>query len=300
MRGPESTLETRPWRTGAAEPARLRPLPTGLLLCLACVLVYSLNMREISAADTIPARLLPVALILEHRLTLDGFFRDYPVGAPLPYWAQYVDGHYLSSYPILPALLATPVYFVPVSFLGGASWTLINALAKASATLFAALSVVFVYLAVRQVDPGAPACGIALLYAFGTSTWSVSSQGLWGHGPAQLFLALALYGHPARRSGRPFPRSGRARSRANGGESPAHRHRGRCVDRLCAPPSSSARAHCRAVLSARSDPGSRVQHLGPSGHLKADTHGSTRPMARSMVSRVHGRARWAKVCWAFS
>ena len=165
----------------------------GLLLCLACLLVYSLNMREISAADTRPARLLPVALILDHRLTLDRFFADYPVGRPLPYWVQRVGGHYVSSYPILPALLALPVYLVPVWVLGDASWLLADALSKVSATLLAALSVLFVYLAAGQLTGDATARGVALVYAFGTSTWSVSSQGLWGHGPAQLFLAASLY-----------------------------------------------------------------------------------------------------------
>ena len=39
----------------------------------------------------------------------------------------------------------------------------------------------------------ATAVGVALTYGLATSTWSVSSQGLWQHGPAQLFMAAALY-----------------------------------------------------------------------------------------------------------
>lgn len=167
---------------------------TVLMLFGACVLVYSLNLREISSQDTIPTRVLPVALIEDHRLDLDRFFRDYPSGGPLPSWVQHVDGHYLSPYPVLPALLAVPIYLVPVSVLGGDSWVLVNILAKGSAALFAALAVVFVYLALGQLAGETVALGIALVYAFGTSTWSVSSQGLWGHGPAQLFLGAALYG----------------------------------------------------------------------------------------------------------
>ena len=34
---------------------------------------------------------------------------------------------------------------------------------------------------------------LTLIYAFGTSSLSVSSQALWQHGPAQLALAAALY-----------------------------------------------------------------------------------------------------------
>ncbi|MGH7264705.1 MAG: hypothetical protein ACREMB_07595 [Candidatus Rokuibacteriota bacterium] len=166
----------------------------GVLLALASLLVYNANLREISSADTISTRLLPVAVIRDHGVTLDRYFRDIE---PTPYWVQRVGGHYVSSYPILPALLAVPVYLVPVVLFGDESWSLLNLLAKVSASLFAALSVTLVYLAARRVaperhGPGAPVA-VALIYAFGTSTWSVASQGLWGHGPAQLFMAAAIY-----------------------------------------------------------------------------------------------------------
>lgn len=173
----------------------LRRLPRrpGLLLVLASLLVYNVNLREISSQDTIPTRVLPVMLIEEHHLNLDRFFRDYPAGRPLPSWVQRVGEHYLSPYPVLPALLAVPVYFLPVRLFGGDSWTLVNLLAKLSATLFAALAVLCVYLALTRLTRPPVAVGIALVYGFGTSTWSISSQGLWGHGPAQLFMAAALY-----------------------------------------------------------------------------------------------------------
>ncbi len=165
---------------------------TGFVLFLLSFLVYNLNMREISADDTVPTRLLALALIQEHRLNLDSFFRDYPAGRALPPWLQYVGGHYLSTAPVFPALLAAPIYFIPVRFL----WVdppLINLLSKLSGSLFTALSVLFVYLALRRLVRESASVMITLVYAFGTSTWSVSSQGLWGHGPAQLFMAIALY-----------------------------------------------------------------------------------------------------------
>jgi hypothetical protein len=34
---------------------------------------------------------------------------------------------------------------------------------------------------------------LALIYAFGTSAWAISSQGLWQHGTAQFLFAVALY-----------------------------------------------------------------------------------------------------------
>ena len=170
---------SRPWRAG--------------VLSLTAFLVYNLNVREISSQDTIPARVLPVELIRDHRLDLDRYFRDEPRGAHLPYWVQRVQGHYVSSYPLVPGLLAVPIYLVPVIVWGGDSWLLINLLAKLSASGLAAASVLVVYLVARKLGGEASALAAALVYAFGTSTWSVTSQGLWGHGPAQLGLAVTLY-----------------------------------------------------------------------------------------------------------
>ena len=146
------------------------------LLAAAAFLVYNLNLREISSQDTIPARVLPVEVLREHRLDLDRYFRDEQLRAHPPYWVQHVGGHYVSSYPPLPGLLALPIYVLPVTFLDGDSWPLINALAKVSASLFAALSVLFVYLAARELGEPASALGVAVIYAFGTPTWSVASQ----------------------------------------------------------------------------------------------------------------------------
>ena len=164
-----------------------------LLLALS-LFVYNLNLREVSSADTITTRLVPLALILEHRLYLDRFFRGDPATEELPYYVQHIDGHYLSPWPILPALLALPIYLVPVRWLGVESWRGVNLLAKLTASLVSGLSVAVVYLALREVAERRAALAIALVYAFGTSTWSVSSQGLWGHGAVQLAFAAGLYG----------------------------------------------------------------------------------------------------------
>jgi hypothetical protein len=163
-------------------------------LALLSFLVFSVNMREISSQDTYPTRILPVILLRAGRLDLDDVFRGRPAGQPLPYWVQEIGGHYRPSYPIVPALLAVPVYALPVLAGGGDSWALINLLAKTSASAIAALSVAFVYLALRAIGPDPGAAALALVYAFATSTWSVASQGLWGHGPAELGMAVGLYG----------------------------------------------------------------------------------------------------------
>jgi hypothetical protein len=172
---------------------------TALALVVGSFVLYNLNVREISSADTIPARVLPYELVQSGRLDLDGLFRDWPPGAPLPYWVQRVGPHYHSSYPVAPALLALPVYAGPALLGAGNSWVVLNALSKLAASLMAALSVAFVYLTARdlgrQIGTGeAGALATAVVYAAATPTWAVSSQGLWGHAPAQLGLALALWG----------------------------------------------------------------------------------------------------------
>jgi hypothetical protein len=169
-----------------------------LALALGSLVLYQANVREISSQDTLPNRVLPHELLRHGRLDLDRLFRDWPADVPLPFSVQRVGPHVVSSYPVAPAILAVPVYFVPVLLGSGSDWVVLNALSKLAASLFAALSVAFVYLAARELAgrmgaSPASALGAAIVYAVATPTWAVSSQGLWGHAPAQLGLALALW-----------------------------------------------------------------------------------------------------------
>jgi hypothetical protein len=169
------------------------------LLFLTVVVVYVANGRTIGSGDTLPARYLPYSLLLEHHADLDEFpvlndelaRRNFPVLDGIPYFLHYRRGHYLSAYSPGPALLALPIYAGPV--LAGApaaSWA--ARLEKLSAAAITALSVVCVFWALTGLVARRWALGIAAIYAFGTSSWSVSSQALWQHGPSQLFLALLL------------------------------------------------------------------------------------------------------------
>jgi hypothetical protein len=168
-------------------------------LAVGSFVLYNANVREISSGDTVPARVLPHEIMTSGRLDLDRLFRDWPATAPLPYWVQRVGPHYRSSYPLAPPLLALPVYAGPALLGAGNSWVVLNALSKLAASLMAALSVALVYLTARDLGRRlgtgeASAVATALAYAVATPTWAVSSQGLWGHAPAQLGLAVALWG----------------------------------------------------------------------------------------------------------
>lgn len=171
---------------------------TALALAVGSFVLYNANVREISSQDTIPTRVLPHEVIAHGRLDLDRLFQDWPATAPLPYWVQRVGSHYRSNYPVAPAILAVPIYLVPVLLGADGSWVWLNLLSKLAASLFAAASVAFVYLAAcalarRLAISEGSALAAAVVYAAATPTWAVSSQGLWGHAPAQLCLAVGLW-----------------------------------------------------------------------------------------------------------
>jgi hypothetical protein len=65
--------------------------------------------------------------------------------------------------------------------------------AKVAASVFVALSVVFVYLACELLTSNRLAMLIAYAYGLGTCVWSISSQALWQHGPNECFLAMGTY-----------------------------------------------------------------------------------------------------------
>lgn len=172
-----------------------------VLLFLTVLAVYLANGRTIGAGDTLPASYLPWSLIRHWALDLDRFPSLHDEGAravfPLldgiPYYLRYRNGHYRSAYSPGPAVLAAPVYAVPIALGLPPTPRSARMLEKVSAAVITALSVVFLYWTLSELVSRGSALGIALIYAFGTSSLSVSSQALWQHGPSQLALAVLLY-----------------------------------------------------------------------------------------------------------
>jgi Dolichyl-phosphate-mannose-protein mannosyltransferase len=166
-------------------------LRSPLLLFLAVIFVYSLNGRALTAGDTIPASYLPLSLWREVDFDLDEF--SFLYAGEMPWFVQRINDHVVSAYPPWAGVLALPVYLLPL--LGGLSpqsaW--IHDLEKLSATLITALSVVVLLFTLRRLTNEKIAWYIAGVYAFGTSSFSSSSQALWQHGPSQLFLTLTIY-----------------------------------------------------------------------------------------------------------
>src|SRR5262245_9906837 len=171
---------------------------TSLLLFAAVLLLYLANGRVLGGGDTLPTRYLPFSILRHHSFALDPFpflygeaARQSAILDGIPYFLRHRMGRYVSAYPAAPAVLALPVYAGPV-LAGVPAETWAPTLEKLSAAVITALSVVLLFWALIGLVSRAWALGIALIYAFGTSSWSVSSQALWQHGPSQLFVALLL------------------------------------------------------------------------------------------------------------
>ena len=178
------------WEGKQGMSARQR-LRSPWLLFLGVVLIYSLNGRNLTAGDTIPASYLPVSILREFDLDLDEF--PFLYEPEMPWFVQRIDGRVVSAYPPWAGILSLPVYLLPVlgGLLAQSPW--IYDLAKLSATLSTALSVVLLLFTLRRLTNAAIAYWIAIIYAFGTSSFSTSSQALWQHGPSQLFITLTMY-----------------------------------------------------------------------------------------------------------
>jgi hypothetical protein len=187
----------------SAMPVKRGRTTTAALLSLFVVALagYLANGRTLGAGDTLPAAYLPWSLLRHGTFDLREFrdlyegaaARDFPRLDGMPYYLQPRNGHVLSAYGPWAGVLATPVY-APFVLSGVAPDPLWAArLEKLAASIMTALSAVVLCQALARVTTLGWALVIALVYAFGTSSLSVSSQGLWQHGPSQLFLAMTLY-----------------------------------------------------------------------------------------------------------
>jgi hypothetical protein len=183
----KSLLTGRRQETGAI--ARLR---SPLLLFLSAVLIYySFGGRNLGTGDTLPARYLPFSIVREGNFDLDEFSFLYQ--DEFRYFLTRSNGHVVSSYPPWAGLLATPVYLMPVLMGVPPQSPLVEDLEKRAAVLMTAFSVLIFYFVLRRLTREPIAWLVTVVYAFGTSSFSTSSQRLWQHGPSQLFLVLTIY-----------------------------------------------------------------------------------------------------------
>jgi hypothetical protein len=207
--------------TAAAPPplrACLRSLVAPFILGLVCLLIYNANLRQIGAGDTVSARYLPLILWHDGTLELGAHAHLLALGHPIApsqnrpvmlgskatyfepeaYWMIRTREHELASfYPVVTPLLVAPLYVPAVLWLNAHGWEqpkvdrVAELMEKFAASLLAAAASVLVYLMLRR-EGNRWCLPLALVFAFGTNTWMISSQALWQHGTGELLIALAL------------------------------------------------------------------------------------------------------------
>lgn len=198
------------------------PVWIGLLLFLTCLFVYLANQETISSNDNVPNSLLAFNWLDQHSLTFDAFretyhYRSddtYGAGGIPYYFVEAPNGHLSSTYPIGTAIVTFPLYFVFFIFIklsefiqSLASGTPVDLLdltdanvrasireyQKLAAAIVASLSVLIFYLTVRLKFNSAVSLIATFIFAFATATWTISSQGLWQHGSANLVVITILF-----------------------------------------------------------------------------------------------------------
>jgi hypothetical protein len=172
-----------------------------VLLFLIAIVVYNLNFRNINSIDTIPASLLPFAILNQHTLHLD-MFSSFIYGENYGAFAL-INGHFYSAYPLVTPVLVTPLYILPYLALAvlhvppdmnnSIFFLVVFAMEKISASIIASLSVVVFFAGMKKLVSAKTAMITSLIFAFGTSIWSINSQALWQHGLVALFLTLIFF-----------------------------------------------------------------------------------------------------------
>ncbi|BCG96663.1 hypothetical protein [Mesorhizobium sp. 131-2-1] len=185
-----------------------RDVAIATLIGLVALIVYNANLRSIPAADTYAARYLPFSILRDHKVVLDSIVREVAQGRKPPEAQGQVEtaawmlkgprGHLVSLYPVAVPVVVAPLYLPAVHFLSARGWEpllfdkVARVMEKLSASLMAAGSVMLFYLLLRRRCETRTAVLLTALYAFGTTTWVISSQALWMHGLAQLLVIATM------------------------------------------------------------------------------------------------------------
>lgn len=165
--------------------------------------IYNLNFRNIPSGDTLPASLIPFAILDSGTPYLDNFIPFFDIGHLNTYFLLNSHNHFISFFPIVTPVLITPLYVIPymiMKFYGeGFSiydphlYLIIAIMEKISASIIASLACIFVFLIVKKLFNDKIAWISTITFGLATNTWTTSSQALWQHGMVELLLAAMIY-----------------------------------------------------------------------------------------------------------
>ncbi|MFO0982229.1 MAG: hypothetical protein U1E76_10920 [Planctomycetota bacterium] len=180
---------------GRGERARssLRSMAAASGWFLLSLTIYLGNGTRHLQVDTQPAAFAALSL-MRH-----GWFDLTPFAAQVaPLWQSFAllhgaDGLTYSTYPPGSTLACVP-FLLPMARAPRVSQDWLDFASKSSAACCAALSVAFVFAALRRLGLQRGAGLATVAYGFGTTLFSTASQDAWQHGTAMLGLALALWG----------------------------------------------------------------------------------------------------------
>ncbi len=176
---------------------RRRAILAALFATVFAVHVSSPVMTSWDSVWSIPTA---VSIVREGNTDLDEY--RSMVAARDFYGIEQADGHLRTLFPIGVSLLAVP--FVAVADLlnphppgapAAETFSVRHAakLERFIASLVVAATAVVVVLTAGLSLPPLAALSLGVLFAFGTSAWSVASRALWQHGPSMLLIAIALH-----------------------------------------------------------------------------------------------------------
>lgn len=154
------------------------------------------NLGPFPTHDTVPATLLPFALVREGRLTFAGNAVDQPLlsvsAGTLPYELVRSGDRLASKYSPAMGVLATPVYLPAALGRFDARMDEVFHLGKLAAAILAALGVACIHAASARLVGQRFAAAATALYVLGTPVLSVLGQTLWLHTGAALGFSLAV------------------------------------------------------------------------------------------------------------
>lgn len=175
------------------------PLKYIFSLFILSFIIFNLNINSLGSGDTIPARLLPLNILQGDGLYFDKYVNYLQNRYHTIYYFQEFNGHYISTYPILTGLITIPFYlpfYIYLNHVGvvdvNSLYNISTVLQKLSASFLASLSVVLFLILINKISNNTKINLLfALIFAFCTQTFSVSSQALWQHGTANLFIIIS-------------------------------------------------------------------------------------------------------------
>lgn len=155
--------------------------------------------------DLVPNTFLPYVILKHKTIVFNPIIKDirpYLGGRDTePYYVILHNEKYISSYPILTGIMSIPFYIIPImlnkipNVFEHFNVLKILAIGRVVASFYTAISCVVMYLILKSLsDKKDKVWSIifSIFYAFGTSSWTVSSRGLWTHTLSQLFISLSF------------------------------------------------------------------------------------------------------------